>query len=288
MPLPTSDVQLEMKAVREAYNQFSVLKRHEQLYEQQQLHHPRLRPQVSQTSGGKQSMASSATPAAASATIATTTEAKQRAEEKLTPDSSVSPAMALNLSPALIPQRNYLAGEAFSFKDAQPLTADKPLNKSADLASLDSSDTYASCQTHPCLSQGDLTSADDLLDCTDDMLYNFDTAANARTGSIMDFLDYDNTNQVYVNPLQKSDSDAIKLQKKLSVSSIGIRGNISTGASPRTMSQVKKSASGGFNGTSGPGNKYSNMNDLVSEYQQYQEATADEEGEGEEEEEGEA
>lgn len=32
----------------------------------------------------------------------------------------------------------------------------------------------------------------------------------------------------------------------------------------------------------------SNMNDLVSEYQQYQEATADEEGEFDEEDEGEA
>lgn len=31
------------------------------------------------------------------------------------------------------------------------------LNNSGDLASVDSSDTYASCQTHPFLSQGDLT-----------------------------------------------------------------------------------------------------------------------------------
>lgn len=278
MPLPTSDLQLEMRALREAYNQFSTLQHHEQLYNQHH-HHPRLRPQLSQTSSQVN----------ASARASSRAESKARSEDKLSlgpSDSSRIPApatAALNLSPALIPQRtqltasqqqpHHLAGEAFSFRDAQPgpLT-DQPLNKSADLASLDSSDTYASCQTHPCLSQGDLaTSADDLLDCNDDLLYNFDAAAGAtastttgaRTASIMDFLDYDNTNKLYVNPLQKSDSDAIKLQKKLSVSSIGIRGNISTGASPRTMSQVKKSASGGFNGGGGVG-KYSNMNDLVS------------------------
>lgn len=263
MPLPTSDLLLEMKALREAYNQFSALTHHEQLYQQHQHHHPRLRPQLSQNSSQLN----------ASARAASVTDSKAQSEDKASlggrSESSHDRPMtqALNLSPALIPQRSqhHLAGEAFSFRDAQPgpLT-DKPLNKSADLASLDSSDTYASCQTHPCLSQGDLaTSADDLLDCNDDKLYNFDsTTAGTRTASIMDFLDYDHTNQLYVNPLQKSDSDAIKLQKKLSVSSIGIRGNISTGASPRTMSQVKKSASGGFNG--GGGGKYSNMNDLVS------------------------
>jgi hypothetical protein len=37
-------------------------------------------------------------------------------------------------------------------------------NNNADLASVDSSDTYASCQTHPFLSQGDLTS--DIVDPT--------------------------------------------------------------------------------------------------------------------------
>lgn len=251
MPLPTSDLQLEMKALREAYNQFSQLQNHGRLY--QQHHHPRIRPQLSQTSSQKSASKQSLRG-----------ESKARSEDKVSlgpSESSMSPATALNLSPALVPQRSHLTGEAFSFKDTQPLSADKPLNKSADLASLDSSDTYASCQTHPCLSQGDLTSADDLLDCNDDMLYNFEAAANARTGSIMDFLDYESTNKLYVNPLQKSDSDAIKLQKKLSVSSIGIRGNISTGASPRTMSKVKKSASGGFNGGA---SKYSNMSDLVS------------------------
>lgn len=38
------------------------------------------------------------------------------------------------------------------------------LNNSGDLASVDSSDTYASCQTHPFLSQGDLTG--DMADIT--------------------------------------------------------------------------------------------------------------------------
>lgn len=39
-------------------------------------------------------------------------------------------------------------------------------NNSADLASLDSSDTYASCQTHPFLSQGDLTGELADISCT--------------------------------------------------------------------------------------------------------------------------
>lgn len=51
----------------------------------------------------------------------------------------------------------------------------------ADLASVDSSDTYASCQTHPFFSQGDLTS--DVMD-----------SAYA--------IDYD-TNNLYINPLEK-------------------------------------------------------------------------------------
>lgn len=40
------------------------------------------------------------------------------------------------------------------------------LNNSGDLASVDSSDTYASCQTHPFLSQGDLTGDMADLTCT--------------------------------------------------------------------------------------------------------------------------
>lgn len=40
------------------------------------------------------------------------------------------------------------------------------LNNSGDLASVDSSDTYASCQTHPFLSQGDLTGDMADISCT--------------------------------------------------------------------------------------------------------------------------
>lgn len=40
------------------------------------------------------------------------------------------------------------------------------LNNSGDLASIDSSDTYASCQTHPFLSQGDLTGEMADITCT--------------------------------------------------------------------------------------------------------------------------
>lgn len=40
------------------------------------------------------------------------------------------------------------------------------LNNSGDLASVDSSDTYASCQTHPFLSQGDLTGEMADISCT--------------------------------------------------------------------------------------------------------------------------
>lgn len=251
MPLPTSDLQLEMRALREVYQQFSVFHNHE--------HHPpsRSKSQPSQTSHGSQM--------SGRLSVAESNEDKLSSGPVQGSESSCAPvaSKALNLSPALIPQRNQQLGEVFSFKDfPQP----GPLNKSADLASLDSSDTYASCQTHPCLSQGDLdiASADDLLDCTDEMLYDFD-ATGARAGSIMDFLDYESANTLYVNPLQKSDSEALKLQKKLSASSMGIRGNMSTGASPRTVSLVKKSASGGFAALGGNSvsAKFGNIIDLV-------------------------
>lgn len=87
-------------------------------------------------------------------------------------------------------------------------------NNNADLASVDSSDTYASCQTHPFLSQGDLT-AD----------FNDEVCA----------LDIDMDN-LYINPLEKDAS-----------------GNATTGymvGLPQTQStgqlraHVKKSASG--------------------------------------------
>lgn len=245
MPLPTSDLQLEMRALREAYQQFSALQHQQEHLKHQQRAPSRLKHQVSQTSHSSQT---SGRPSVTGEEAAPPVEKDK--VSSVQDSNGTADLKGLNLSPALIPQRSHLVGDAFLFKDdAQPLTS-KPLNKSVDLASLDSSDTYASCQTHPCLSQGDLASADDLLDCNDDMLYDFD-AAGARTGSIMDFLDYENTNKLYVNPLQKSDSDALKLQKKLSASSMGIRGNMSTGASPRSVSLVKKSASGGFGSPAG-------------------------------------
>ncbi|XP_037040450.1 potassium voltage-gated channel protein Shab isoform X3 [Bradysia coprophila] len=65
-----------------------------------------------------------------------------------------------------------------------------------DLASLNSSDTYASCQTHPFLSQGDLTA--DMADAV----------------SALDDLDMNN---LYINPLEK-DSDDLRTQVKKSAS----------------------------------------------------------------------
>lgn len=65
----------------------------------------------------------------------------------------------------------------------------------ADLASVDSSDTYASCQTHPFLSQGDLTA--DLADAT---------------GACE--LDDIDLNNLYINPLEKESSIIISQVKK--------------------------------------------------------------------------
>ncbi|XP_075163846.1 potassium voltage-gated channel shaker cognate b isoform X3 [Haematobia irritans] len=87
-------------------------------------------------------------------------------------------------------------------------------NNNADLASVDSSDTYASCQTHPFLSQGDLTS-----DLNDEVCA----------------LDIDMDN-LYINPLEKDSA-----------------GNTTTGymvglpptpSSGQIRAHVKKSASG--------------------------------------------
>ncbi|XP_036335755.1 potassium voltage-gated channel protein Shab isoform X2 [Rhagoletis pomonella] len=96
-------------------------------------------------------------------------------------------------------------------------------NNNADLASVDSSDTYASCQTHPFHSQGDLTA--DLADeaCALD-------------------IDMDN---LYINPLEK--------ESTTSTSGPGTTGYIvglpptgATGLTPMGLmrSQVKKSTSG--------------------------------------------
>ncbi|XP_055624810.1 potassium voltage-gated channel protein Shab isoform X3 [Toxorhynchites rutilus septentrionalis] len=85
-------------------------------------------------------------------------------------------------------------------------------SNNGDLASVDSSDTYASCQTHPFLSQGDLTS--DIVD----MSFDLDTL---------------DTNNLYINPLEKD------TQKQRSVgrthvkkSASGDTGLRSLGASP--------------------------------------------------------
>lgn len=76
-------------------------------------------------------------------------------------------------------------------------------NMSADLASVDSSDTYASCQTHPCMSQGDLTA--DLAQEGLDKCYD--------------------SNNLYINPLAKSNgNDSLRSQVKKSASGdVGMR-----------------------------------------------------------------
>lgn len=65
----------------------------------------------------------------------------------------------------------------------------------SDLASVDSSDTYASCQTHPFLSQGDLTS---------------------------DLTDFD-TNNLYVNPMGKDGEMTLGQVKKSASGDTGLR-----------------------------------------------------------------
>lgn len=88
-------------------------------------------------------------------------------------------------------------------------------NNNADLASVDSSDTYASCQTHPFLSQADLTS-------------DFDEACA---------LDIDMDN-LYINPLEKDTS-----QQNVQISTVSAAAAAGAG-SGMIRSQVKKSASG--------------------------------------------
>lgn len=95
-------------------------------------------------------------------------------------------------------------------------------NKNGDLASVDSSDTYASCQTHPFLSQGDLTS--DLIDeaCT----LNIDM------------------NNLYINPMEKEKSSSSAAGSTATPQSFGTPLSLSTSSTPMIRSQVKKSASG--------------------------------------------
>lgn len=77
-----------------------------------------------------------------------------------------------------------------------PLRSNPGNSYNGDLASVNSSDTYASCQTHPFLSQGDLTA--DMVDAS----------------SVLDDLDMNN---LYINPLEK-DSDDLRTQVKKSAS----------------------------------------------------------------------
>ncbi|KAM7357784.1 potassium voltage-gated channel protein Shab-like isoform 2-T13 [Cochliomyia hominivorax] len=87
-------------------------------------------------------------------------------------------------------------------------------NNNADLASVDSSDTYASCQTHPFLSQGDLTSD-----------FNDEVCA----------LDIDMDN-LYINPLEKD-----SVGNTTTGYMVGLP---STSSSGQIRAHVKKSASG--------------------------------------------
>ncbi|XP_017862066.1 PREDICTED: potassium voltage-gated channel protein Shab isoform X4 [Drosophila arizonae] len=93
-------------------------------------------------------------------------------------------------------------------------------NNNADLASVDSSDTYASCQTHPFLSQGDLTA-------------DFNDEACA--------LDIDMDN-LYINPLEKESCRGTHISSSTGFI-VGLPPTMSSsGLSMRA--QVKKSASG--------------------------------------------
>lgn len=98
-------------------------------------------------------------------------------------------------------------------------------SNNGDLASVDSSDTYASCQTHPFLSQGDLT-----IDDLDDNLCN---------------LDLIDTNNLYINPLDKNSSKAGAagfLRNNSLYSGGGM--NVLDSTLTSIGGQVKKSASG--------------------------------------------
>uniref|UniRef100_A0A182J4E9 Uncharacterized protein n=1 Tax=Anopheles atroparvus TaxID=41427 RepID=A0A182J4E9_ANOAO len=101
-------------------------------------------------------------------------------------------------------------------------------SNNGDLASVDSSDTYASCQTHPFLSQADLTS--DIVD----MSFDLDTL---------------DTNNLYINPLEK-DPQKQQQQQHLQQQQMLLlqqRPGGAAGAPAAAMaarSQVKKSASG--------------------------------------------
>ncbi|XP_052872026.1 potassium voltage-gated channel protein Shab [Anopheles cruzii] len=95
-------------------------------------------------------------------------------------------------------------------------------SNNGDLASVDSSDTYASCQTHPFLSQADLTS--DIVD----MSFDLDTL---------------DTNNLYINPLEK-DQKQQQQQQYHQLLLLQQRPSTATGERGPQRAQVKKSASG--------------------------------------------
>lgn len=90
-----------------------------------------------------------------------------------------------------------------------------PYNTNGDLASVDSSDTYASCQTHPFLSQADL---------------DLDIDMEAPTGCCLDDLDMNN---IYINPLEKDGaSRMMRSQVKKSASGDTALRNLGSDTSP--------------------------------------------------------
>lgn len=89
-------------------------------------------------------------------------------------------------------------------------------SNNADLASVDSSDTFMSCQTHPFLSQGDLTMADD-------------------DENNLDMLDADS---LYLNAMNMNSSGTLTRGSSLYSGAVNIDDNLSS------QGQVKKSTSG--------------------------------------------
>lgn len=87
----------------------------------------------------------------------------------------------------------------------------------ADLASVDSSDTYASCQTHPFLSQGDLTA--DLADAVCD-------------------LDDIDMNNLYINPLEKDSAVMISQVKKSASGDTALRNLVGSGGCDSPMDET--------------------------------------------------
>lgn len=113
-------------------------------------------------------------------------------------------------------------------------------NYNGDLASVDSSDTYASCQTHPFLSQADLDQ-DLEMDAT-------------RT---LDELDMNN---LYINPLEKDSANMVRSQVKKSASGDTALRSLGGDASPmeegfqhyQTFEQRERGSRGSLNETPVP------------------------------------